>query len=260
MKPLAAGGAGMLTLIVLATAIASWGGARASGLSLALAGAPQGLVTVAFQADQATSVDPNVLLAIADVETNWGQAQNGQPDGLVADDIRAKIDVAALQAGGATATMLELKDGRRMGDWVNPQPVGPRQEHAMGFMQFLPSTWRVESAAAPGSPRDPYKPADALLTAGSYLHRLETGAAGGVPRDLRGALAVYGGSLADADQVLSLAQLPAQVAGLLVVFPIPAPGWVQRIATPQWPSILAMHMSPSAVTTSAWRARSRPGR
>jgi hypothetical protein len=57
-----------------------------------------------------------------------------------------------------------------------------------------------------------------------------TGAAGGVPHDLRGALAVYGGSLAYADQVLSLALPPAQVAGLPVVFPIPSPGWVQRIA------------------------------
>jgi hypothetical protein len=158
------------------------------------------------------------------------------------------IDAAALQPGGATATMLGLKDGRRIGDWVNPQPVGPAQEHAMGFMQFLPSTWRVELVAAPGRPQDPYRPLDAMVTAGSYLHRLETGAAGGVPHDLRGALAVYGGSLAYADQVLSLATPPAQVAGLPVAFPIPAPGWVQRIAVPQWPSDLAAHMSPSGVT------------
>jgi len=68
-------------------------------------------------------------------------------------DIRAQVDAAALAAGGATATMLGLKDGRRIGDWVNPQPVNG--EHAMGFMQFLPSTWRVEAAAAPGGPRDP---------------------------------------------------------------------------------------------------------
>jgi surface antigen len=35
---------------------------------------------------------------------------------------------------------------------------------------------------------------------------------------------------------------------LPVVLPIPAPGWVQRIATPAWPSDLAAHMNPSAVT------------
>jgi hypothetical protein len=127
-------------------------------------------------------------------------------------------------------SLLGLAGGRRVGDWVNGQPVGPAQEHAMGFMQFLPSTWRVEAAAAPGRPQDPYRPLDAMMTAGSYAHRLETGAAGGVPHDLRGALAVYGGSLTYADQVLSLATPPAQMAGLPVVFPIPAPGWLQCVA------------------------------
>ncbi|TMC04483.1 MAG: CHAP domain-containing protein [Chloroflexi bacterium] len=87
-----------------------------------------------------------------------------------------------------------------------------------------------------------------MVTAGSCLHRLETGAAGGVPHDLRGALAVYGGSPAYADQVLSLATPPVQLAGLPVVFPILAPGWVRRIATPRWPADLAAHMSPSGVT------------
>jgi hypothetical protein len=41
-----------------------------------------------------------------------------------------------------------------------------------------------------------------------YLHRLETGAGGGVPHDLRGALAVYCGSLAYAEEVLGLAMPP----------------------------------------------------
>jgi hypothetical protein len=247
MKLAAAAGAAILALIVLVVALLSAGpGASASGLSPAQAGAPQGLVAVAFQASEATGIDANVLLAIAKVETDWGQARNGQPDDLVPPDIRASVDAAALQPGGATATMLRLAGGRRIGDWVNPQSVNG--EHAMGLMQFLPSTWRVESATAPGAPRDPYQPAAAMVVAGSYLQRLEMGAAGGVPHDLRGALAVYGGSVAYADQVLSLAAPPAQVAGLPVVFPIPAPGWVQPIATPQWPADLAAHMNPSAVT------------
>ena len=100
MKLLAAGGAGILALIVVTAALAASGGAGASGLSPALAGAPKGLVAVAFQAGGATGIDPNVLLAIAKVETNWGQARNGQPDDLVPDDIRAHVDVAALQPGG----------------------------------------------------------------------------------------------------------------------------------------------------------------
>jgi hypothetical protein len=166
MKLLAAAGAGTLALIVLVVALQAAGsGATASGLSPALAGAPPGLVAVAFRAGQATGIDPNVLLAIAKVETDWGQARNGQPDDLVPANIRADVDAAALQAGGATVTMLGLKDGRRTGDWVNPQSVNGEQ--AMGLMQFLPSTWRVEAAAAPGRPRDPYQPADAMVTAGS---------------------------------------------------------------------------------------------
>jgi hypothetical protein len=129
---------------------------------------------------------------------------------------------------------------------VNPQPVGA--EHAMGFMQFLPSTWRAEAAAAPGGPSDPFRPAHAIRTAGSYLHRLELGAVGGQQRDLRGALAVYGGSAAYADRILALARPPVAASGLPVALPIPAPGWVQRIQTPAWPADLTVHMSPPAIT------------
>jgi hypothetical protein len=240
--------ASVLFLVLLTPALfAAAGGTGASSLSPALADAPRGLVSVAFQAGQATGIDGNVLLAIAKVECDYGRCRTGQPDDLVPDDVRAHIDAAALQPGGATAALLGLPDGRRIGDWVNPQPVGA--EHAMGLMQFLPSTWRGEAAAAPGHPQDPYRPLDAMLTAGSYLHRLETGAAGGQRRDLRGALAVYGGSLAYADQILALAQPPQPGTSVLpVVLPIPAPGWVQRIATPSWPADLAAHMNPSAVT------------
>jgi len=56
-----------------------------------------------------------VLLAIAKVETDWGQTRNGQPDDLVPADSPVDIDAAALQAGGATATMLGLEDSRRIG-------------------------------------------------------------------------------------------------------------------------------------------------
>jgi hypothetical protein len=49
-----------------------------------------------------------------------GGVRLAQPDDLVPADIRARIDPAALQPGGAAATLLGLKDGRRVGDWVNP--------------------------------------------------------------------------------------------------------------------------------------------
>jgi surface antigen len=86
-----------------------------------------------------------------------------------------------------------------------------------------------------------------MTVAGSYLRRIELGAAGGGQHDLRGALAVYGGSTAYADQVRALAA-PARTSSLPVVLPIPAPGWVRRIATPAWPADLAAHMAPPAVT------------
>jgi membrane-bound lytic murein transglycosylase B len=114
------------------------------------------------------------------------------------------VDVAALLPGGQTARMLGLDDGRRIGDWVDPIAVDGGQ-HAMGFMQFLPSTWRREAPLAPGRPTDPYRPYDAMVAAGSYLARLRRGAVDGRPRTLREAVAVYGGDDAYADRVLALA-------------------------------------------------------
>jgi hypothetical protein len=100
--------------------------------------------------------------------------------------------------------------GRRIGDWVNPQPIGA--DHAMGFMQFP----------------------------------LETGAAGGVRHDLRGAT---GGPWRQPGRRGPGAELgPAASAGVRASgrLPIPSPGWVQRI--PRWLANLAAHMTPSAVT------------
>ena len=173
-----------------------------------------------------------------------GRARETQPDDLVPADIRATIDAAALQPGGATATLLGLPDGRRIGDWVNPQPVGA--EHAMGCAVPALRLARRGGRRAWWCAR-PYRPLDTMGAVGSYLRRLETGAEDGRQRDLRAALALYGGSTAYADQVLALAE-PATTSNLPVVLPTPAPGWVQRIPTPAWPADLAAHMSPSAVT------------
>jgi membrane-bound lytic murein transglycosylase B len=161
-------------------------------------------VAVARRAGRATGANPGLLLAISEVECDYGRCRAGQPDALVPADVRRGIDVTALQPGGATAQLLGLGDGRRIGDWVDPQPVAGGQ-HAMGFMQFLPSTWRQEAPQAPGRPRDPYRPYDAMVTAGSYLARLQSGAVDGRRRTLRAAVAVYGGDTAYADQVLAIA-------------------------------------------------------
>jgi len=131
MKPARYLAASLLFLVVLAPALfAAAGGTGASSLSPALGDAPRGLVSVAFRAGHLTGIDGNVLLAIAKVECDYGRCRTGQPDDLVPDDVRARVDTAAL----------------------------------------------------------------------------------------------------------------------LVVLPIPAPGWVQRIATPAWPADLAAHVAPSAVT------------
>lgn len=76
-----------------------------------------------------------MLLAIARVETERGRVRDGQPDDLVPADVRATVHAAALQPGGIAAVLLGLPDRRRIGDWVNPQPVDT--EHAMGFMRPL---------------------------------------------------------------------------------------------------------------------------
>jgi len=167
------------------------------------AGAPGPLVTVARRAGNLTGIDPAVLLAISRVECDFGRCRAGQPDTLVPADVRGSIDRAALLPGGETVRLLGLDGGRRIGDWVNPIPVAGGQ-HAMGFMQFLPSTWRQEAPLAPGRPRDPYRPYDAMVAAGSYLARLQRGAVDGRPRTLRLAIAAYGGDGAYADRVLAL--------------------------------------------------------
>jgi len=166
-------------------------------------GAPAALVTVARRAGRMTGVDPAVLLAISQVECDYGRCRAGQPDTLVPADVRSRVDRAALGRGGATASLLGIADGRRIGDWVDPIPVAGGQ-HAMGFMQFLPSTWRREAPLAPGRPRDPYRPLDAMVAAGSYLARLQDGSEDGRRRTLRDAIAAYGGDHAYADQVLEL--------------------------------------------------------
>ncbi|HXM55997.1 MAG TPA: transglycosylase SLT domain-containing protein [Candidatus Dormibacteraeota bacterium] len=189
-----------------AQAAAPGGGGAAGTPELGLvipAAAPAPLVTVARRAARATGADPAVLLAISQVECDFGRCRAGQSDTLVPADVRSHIDRTALEPGGETYLLLGLSDGRRIGDWVNPIPVAGGQ-HAMGFMQFLPSTWREEAPLAPGRPADPYRPYDSMVAAGSYLARLQNGALDGRHRSLRLALAAYGGDTAYADRVLAL--------------------------------------------------------
>jgi len=134
---------------------------------------------------------------------------------------------------------------------------------AVGPAQFEPGTWAIYGIDGDGDGRkDPLNPADAVAGAANYLKAL--GAAN--PAGTRAALCHYNAGSSPAfdacmdgsqspdyaDSVMSWAvryRGPSIGGGNLpAVLPIPSPGWVQRVSTPQWPADLAAHMSPSGVT------------
>jgi murein DD-endopeptidase MepM/ murein hydrolase activator NlpD len=169
------------------------GGAAACGGSGSIGGhaVPSGVELAARQAAQQTGVPELALLALTYRETGWGQAAQGVPDDVAAawlGDLAGAVDQAAIAPGGTVAALVGRPAGVHLGDWLNPQPVGG--EHAAGFAQFLPSTWRSLAAAhvRPGRGWDPYNPADALTLAGFYLADLLKASGG----DLAGAVRRYG--------------------------------------------------------------------
>jgi len=134
---------------------------------------------------------------------------------------------------------------------------------ALGPAQFEPGTWAIYGVDGDGDGRkDPWDPADAVAGEANYLKALGAGS----PAGTRAALCHYNAGSSPAfqacmngtqspdyaDSVMAWAvryRGPSIGGGSLpAVLPIPPPGWVQRIATPQWPADLADHMSPSAVT------------
>lgn len=152
---------------------------------------PPGVELAARQAARQTGIDELALLALTYRETRWGQADRGLPDDQVVawlGDLAAAVDRAALAAGQPVAVLVGRPQGVRLGDWANPVPVGA--EHAVGFAQFLPSTWRRVAAQhpRPGSAWDPYSPPEALTLAGYYLRDLMSSTHG----DLAAAVRRYG--------------------------------------------------------------------
>jgi hypothetical protein len=134
---------------------------------------------------------------------------------------------------------------------------------AEGPAQFEPATWAIYGIDGNGDgTADPWDPADAVAGEAGYLKALGAGSPSGV----RAALCHYNAGASPAfqacmdgtqspdyaDSVLAWAvrYRGAAIGGgsLPAVLPIPPAGWVQRIATPQWPADLASHMSPSSVT------------
>ncbi|HEY4027160.1 MAG TPA: lytic murein transglycosylase [Candidatus Dormibacteraeota bacterium] len=134
---------------------------------------------------------------------------------------------------------------------------------AQGPAQFEPGTWAIYGVDGDGDGRkDPLDPADAVASAANYLKTLGAGS----PAAIRAALCHYnaGGSpafqacmdgsqspdYADAVMAWAVRYRGPSIGGgnLPSVVPIPGPGWVQRVATPQWPADLPAHMSPSGIT------------
>ena len=85
---------------------------------------------------------------------------------------------------------------------------------AVGWMQFLPSTWATYGVDANGDgERDPYNPVDAIFSAARYLR------ASGAATDLKAAIFTYNQSATYVDDVIAraqaLAELPSEIVGSL---------------------------------------------
>ena len=127
--------------------------------AIALA-AYQRAATVIDTADRACHLDWSLLAAIGRIESDHGSHAGSQlsATGLATPGIVGP----ALTGLGGTALMKDTDAGRLDGD--------TRYDHAVGPMQFLPSTWAVVGVDADGDgQRNPQDIDDAALAAGVYL-------------------------------------------------------------------------------------------
>jgi hypothetical protein len=82
---------------------------------------------------------------------------------------------------------------------------------AIGWMQFIPSSWRTYGVDANGDGRkDPYNPADAIFAAARYLH------AAGASKDIRAAIFSYNHATWYVDSVMLRAKLIGGLPDALV--------------------------------------------
>ena len=180
---------------------------------------PPGLATAAADAARLSHVDARYLLAIAYIETTYGRHTAPRADlaGPLGDtipaDVRGHIHDDRLGVGAATPQMLALPADRaiQLGDWVNPAAAAGTGEHAMGFTQFTPTTWRgyaAQGASVLGHEPDPYDPTDAMTMTGLKVFA-DVRAEGG---DLLMGLSHYN-NLAEARQILEIANYVAFTAG-----------------------------------------------
>jgi soluble lytic murein transglycosylase-like protein len=113
--------------------------------------------------------------------------------------------------------------------------MGPSSAGAVGWMQFLPSTWETYGVDANGDGvRDPYNPEDAIYAAARYL------SAAGMPTDTYGAIYAYNHADWYVAEVLANASCYGALGGgaggafslspqLQTLACRPAPAWRKRI-------------------------------
>ncbi|MFN8160311.1 MAG: lytic murein transglycosylase [Solirubrobacterales bacterium] len=106
---------------------------------------------------------------------------------------------------------------------------------AIGWMQFMPSTWTMYGVDANGDgSRDPYDPEDAIFAAARYLR------ASGMPEDTAGAIYAYNHADWYVSEVLANAGCMGTMTGggftleprIPVLSCKPAPGWANQIPGP----------------------------
>lgn len=185
-----------LALLVAATMTGA-GVARGDGATFAV---------LAGSAALPSPLEPNAALV---VDPAW-TTPPAQPVQLSPEQL-LRLWQAAGQAYGVPWTVLaainkvESNFGRSM---------GPSSAGAIGWMQFLPSTWLRWGMDANGDGlADPWNPVDAIYSAARYL------AASGAATDLRQAVFAYNHADWYVNEVLQLAQLYAGSDG------VPADQW-----------------------------------
>jgi murein DD-endopeptidase MepM/ murein hydrolase activator NlpD len=184
-----------LLLLLVVGLVATAGAARGDGNVLGFTAVPGALSLPS--ADFPNGAD--LVLPPA-----WTQPP-AQPEQLSSDQLLA-VWQSAGQAYGvpwsvlAAINKVESNFGRNM---------GPSSAGAIGWMQFMPSTWLRWGTDADGNGlADPWNPVDAIYSAARYL------AASGAASDIRQAVFSYNHAWWYVDEVMQLAQLYAGGAGL----------------------------------------------
>jgi cell wall-associated NlpC family hydrolase len=177
VKVAAALSASVLVLVLGTAALATGGAAVSLPSAVAVGEIPPSLLPVYQRAAQTCTGLPWQVLAAIGFSESRHAAGDADPN---TGDVTPPIVGLALDGNDGRA---RLTDPSSPGGWV----------HALGPMQFLPTTWRTWARLAPGRPAgavpSPQNAWDAIYTAAAYLCR-----GSGQLTDLRSTIDSYAGS------------------------------------------------------------------